>query len=91
MRHFDLLNVQHVVIYVLPTVIFMVIFGLALGYTHFRTRRSATKMGKIKYEFPDNIRDRDAPFPLCLSLIIAGTILWGFFYILMTGWLGVKI
>jgi hypothetical protein len=25
------------------------------------------------------------------NLIIAGAVLWGFFYILMHGWLGVKI
>ncbi len=91
MRHFDLLNFQHVVLYLLPTLIFMVIFGLALGYSHFRTARSATKMQTVKYEFPAHITDRDAPFPLCLILVIAGTIIWGFFYILMTGLLGVKI
>lgn len=91
MRHFDLLNFQHVVLYVLPTLIFMVIFGLALGYSHFRTRKSAKRMQTVKYEFPAGIRDMDAPFPLSLLLIIAGTIIWGFFYILMTGLLGVKI
>ncbi len=91
MRHFDLLNFQHVILYLLPTLIFMVIFGLALGYSHFRTRHSAKKMHAVKYEFPADIKDMDAPFPLCLILVIAGTIIWGFFYILMTGLLGVKI
>jgi hypothetical protein len=91
MRHFDLLNLQHVFLYLVPTLIFMVIFGLALGYSHFRTSRSAKKMQTVKYEFPADIKDMDAPFPLSLILIIAGTIIWGFFYILMTGLLEVKI
>ena len=40
--------------------------------------------------FP-RIEDRQAPFPLALLLIIAGTVVWAFFYILVIGLWGVKI
>jgi len=37
MRHFNLLNFQHIVLYVFPTLIFMVVFGLALAFSHLRS------------------------------------------------------
>ena len=46
---------------------------------------------KIIYRFPEGIEDRNAPFPLVMMLIIAGTLAWVFFYIVGTGLLGVKI
>ena len=91
MRHFDLLNFQHVILYILPTFIFMVIFWLALGYKHLHSRDAEQRKTKITYTFPEGIEDRDAPFPLSMLLIIAGTVIWAFFYILGTGLLGVKI
>ena len=91
MRHFNLLNFQHIVLYVLPTLIFVLIFGLALAYSHLKSKDAEERKQKIIYRFPEGIEDRDAPFPLSMMLIIAGTILWVFFYILGTAWLGVKI
>jgi hypothetical protein len=91
MRFFDLLNFQHIVLYVLPTLIFMVVFGLALAYAHFRRKDSEERQKAIYYTFAEGIQDRNAPFPLALTLIILGTVLWAFFYILGIGVLAVKI
>ena len=91
MRHFNLLNFQHVILYILPTFIFMVIFWLALGYRHLHSQDAEERKTKITYTFPEGIEDRDAPFPLFMLLIIAGTVIWVFFYILGTGLMGVKI
>ena len=91
MRLFNLLSFQHIVLYIFPTLVFMVIFGLALAYSHLKSDDAEEKKKKIIYRFPEGIEDRDAPFPLAMILIIAGTIIWVFFYILGTGLLGVKI
>ena len=91
MRFFDLLNFQHVMGYVFLTLIFILIFGLALAYSHLESDDAKERMKKIIYRFPEDIEDRDAPFPLAMMLIIAGTLIWLFFYILLTGLLGVKI
>ncbi len=91
MRHFNMLNFQHIILYLFPTLIFMVIFGLALSFSHLQSKDSEERKKKIIYRFPEKIEDRNAPFPLSMLLIIAGTIIWVFFYILGTGLLGVKI
>lgn len=91
MRLYALLNFQDIVLYVFPALIFMVLFGLALSYAHFRTKGSEERKGRVYYTFPEEIEDREEPVPVALGLIIAGTIIWAFFYILITGFLGVKI
>lgn len=91
MRHFNLLNFQHIMGYLFPTLIFIWIFGLALAYTHLKSDDAEERKRKIIYRFPEDIEDRDAPFPLSMMLIIAGSVIWLFFYILMHGVLGVKI
>jgi len=91
MRYFDLLSFQHIMLYLFPTLIFMLIFALALGFSHLRSEDEKARKEKIIYRFPDGIEDRDAPFPLSMILIIAGTLIWVFFYILGTGLLGVQI
>ena len=91
MRLFNLLNFQHIMLYLFPTLIFMLIFGLFLAYSHLESDDAKERMQKIIYRFPEDIEDRDAPFPLAMMLIIAGTLIWVFFYILLTGLLGVKI
>jgi len=91
MRFFHLLNMQHLVGAIFPTLLFMVIFGLALKYSHFNGPDAQKRKERIIYRYPDGIEDRDAPFPLAMTLIIAGTVIWVFFYILMTGLLGAKI
>ncbi|MFO7553717.1 MAG: hypothetical protein R6W88_00800 [Desulfobacterales bacterium] len=91
MRLFNLLNFQHIMLYIFPTLIFIWIFGLALAYSHLESDDAKERKQKIIYRFPEDIEDRDAPFPLSMMLIIAGTVIWVFFYILVTGLLGVKI
>ncbi|MBU0987537.1 MAG: hypothetical protein KKH68_09815 [Proteobacteria bacterium] len=91
MRFFSLLSFQHIMLYVFPTLIFMVIFGLALAFSHLRSEDTEARKQQITYRFPEDIEDRNAPFPLSMMLIIAGTLVWVFFYILGTGLMGVII
>jgi len=91
MRFFTVLNTQHVILYIMTTLLFILVFGLALSYGHWVTRDAEERKKRILYRFPDGIEDRNAPFPLAIALIIAGTLVWTFFYILGIGLLGVKI
>jgi hypothetical protein len=91
MRFFDLLNFQDIMLYAFPALIFILIFGLFLAYSHFHTHDSEERKTKIQYRFPAGIGDRYAPFPLAMSLTILGTVIWVFLYILVTGLLEVKI
>jgi hypothetical protein len=90
-RFFELLNFQQVMAYIFLTLVFILIFGLALAYSHLKSDDAKEREQKIIYRFPGGIEDRDAPFPLAMTLVIAGTLIWLFFYILLTGLLGVKI
>lgn len=91
MRFFELLNFQHVMAYVFPTLIFMVVFGVGLAFGHLNSKDAEARKTKIAGRFAEGIEDRNAPYPLVMMLIIAGAVIWGFFYILMHGLLGVKI
>jgi hypothetical protein len=91
MRSFDLLNLQHIILYFFPAVLGILIVGMVLGYVHIRTSRSEERMKRSYHNFPEDIEDRQAPFPLSLILIIAGTVVWAFFYILVIGLWGVRI
>lgn len=91
MRYFYQLNFQHIMLYLFPTLIFIVILALALGRSHFGAPDSEERKRKILHVFPEGIEDRNAPFPLFMSLVVIGTVVWGIFYILMNGLLGVKI
>lgn len=91
MRFFDLLNFEDIMLYAFTALIFILIFGLFLAYSHFHTRDSEERKTKIHYRFPAGIGDRYAPFPLAMSLTLLGAVVWGFLYILVTGLLEVKI
>jgi hypothetical protein len=41
--------------------------------------------------YPEGIESRNAPFPLAMTFIIAGTVAWAFFYILFMGMFQVVI
>jgi hypothetical protein len=69
----------------------VVLFAVALGYLHFRRKDSEEREKKIIESYEDGIEGRNAPFPLVLILVLAGTIVWAFSYILMMGLHGVKI
>lgn len=91
MRFYELLNFQHLMLALFPTLLFVIIFALALGFSHFRKEGDAIREKHILYRYPDGIEDRNAPFPLAMILIVVGTVLWAVCYILFTGLLGVKI
>jgi hypothetical protein len=91
MRFYALLNLQHVILYIFPTLVFILLFGLGLSYAHFHTQDAEERKNRIIHRFPDDLEERKAPFPLVIMLIIAGTLIWAFFYILGTGLTGVKI
>lgn len=91
MRFFALFNFQHIMAYLFPTLVFMVVFGVGLAYAHLHSKDAEERKTKIIKRFAEGIEDRDAPYPLVMILIIAGAVIWGFFYILMHGLLGVKI
>ncbi len=91
MRLFALLNFQHVMGYLFAGLLFMVIFGLGLSYAHLRSEDAETRKTAIIARYREGIEDRDAPYPLMMMLIIAGTFIWGICYILAHGLLGVKI
>lgn len=91
MRFFDLLSFRHVVLFIFPTLIFIILFYAALSRSRFEKRDSEEKERMISRVYPGGIEVRKAPFPLILVLVIIGFLLWGFFYTLGTGLLGVKI
>ena len=91
MRFFDLKNFQDVMLYLFPTLVFLLVFWAGLGYSHFRTRANREREERVVEVYPEGFSTRNAPFPLVLSLTIAGAVIWAFFYILFTGLLGVKI
>ena len=91
MRFYTVLNLQHVILYIFPTLVFILLLGLGLSYAHFYTQDAEERKNRITLRFPDGIEERNAPFPLVLTLIIAGTLIWAFFYILGMGLVGAKI
>jgi hypothetical protein len=91
MRFYTLLNFQHVVLYLFPTLVFILLFGIALAYSNLQGTDTEKGKKKIHTRYPEGIEDMQSPFPLSLILIILGTVLWVFFYILGVGILEVKI
>ncbi len=91
MRFFNLLNIQHLVMAVFPALLAVVLVGIALSYSHFSGKASEDLMNRVTGTYPDGIEERNAPFPLFLFLLILGTVLWGFGYILMIGLTGEAI
>jgi hypothetical protein len=91
MRIFEVLNIQHFVMYLFPALAFILIFAAGLGYLHVRRRASAERLNRIIENYPGGIEGRNAPFPLVVTLIIAGTLVWSLLYIVLTGSLKVRI
>jgi hypothetical protein len=77
--------------YLFPALAFILIFAAALGYVYVRRRTSDERVTRIIEEYPGGIEGRNAPFPLVVTLIIAGTLVWCLLYIVLTGLLKVKI
>jgi hypothetical protein len=91
MHYFELRNIQHFLCYLFPAFVSVFLIAAALAYSHFRTRGSDEDKKGFYHAYPDGIVDEKGPFPLVLILVIAGTIIWAFFYILFIGLLEVKI
>jgi hypothetical protein len=91
MRFFQLLNIQHFVVYLFSAIVTVLLLAAALGYTHFRGEDSEERRTKIVHTYPSEIEERNAPFPLFLTLVILGTVLWAVGYIVAHGIYGVKI
>ena len=91
MRYFELLNLQHFVLYLLPALVSILIFAVGLGFYYFRRPDSAERERRIIEEFSGGIKGRNAPFPWIIILIIGGTVVWSVAYILLIGFLEVKI
>lgn len=91
MRLFELVGIEDFVLYFFPSLAFIFVFAAGLAFTHFRSKDSEKKLTTIIEKFPGGIEGRNAPFPLVLYLIIAGTVIWALSYILYIGLLGVKI
>ena len=91
MRYFELLGIQHFVMYLFPAVALIALFVIGLGFYHFKSKDSAERETHIIENYPGGIQGRNAPFPIVVYLIIAGTVIWVLAYILLIGGLGVKI
>ncbi len=84
-RYFELLNIQHFVLYLLPALTALLVFASALGYMHFRGKEDDPDQDSTGHVFPGGIREQNKPFPLVLILVLSGTVIWGFGYIIISG------
>ncbi|CAB5088503.1 hypothetical protein D3OALGA1CA_1128 [Olavius algarvensis associated proteobacterium Delta 3] len=91
MRLFHLINLEHVFLYVFPTLVFIVVFWVFLRFSHFHNADSEERTYKTVNRFPEELADREAPFPLGITLTVIGTVLWVFFYILWHGVMEIQI
>ena len=91
MRYFELLGIQHFVMYLLPALAFVALFIIGLGFYHFHRPDSAERKTRVIEKYSGGIGGRNAPFPVVIYLILAGTVIWVFGYIMIIGILGVKI
>jgi hypothetical protein len=78
MRYFTLLGIQHFIMYLFPALATIVLFIIGLGYYYIRRKDSEDRKKRIIEEFPGGIQGRNAPFPLVVSLTIAGTVIWAY-------------
>ena len=91
MRYFPLLGFQHVVLFLFPSLLLIILLYLGLSGVHFRGKNSEERKKTVVHAYPEGIEAKDSPFPLILIMIIIGFLLWAFFYTFVIGLLGVKI
>jgi len=91
MRLFELLNIQHVVLYFFPGLIAVLLVAAALAFSHFHGKGRDERMHKVTQEYPSELAERNGPFPLVLFLLILGIVIWAVGYILIHGLLQVKV
>jgi hypothetical protein len=90
MRYFEVLGIQHFYMYLFPTIAFIALFIIGLGFYYFNRKDSAERETRIIERYPGGIEGRNAPFPIIAYLTIFGTIAWVLAYILLIGFLKVK-
>ena len=91
MRYFELRNLMDFMAYLFPALAFVVLFGIGLAFTHFIRKNSDKRHKEVIERFAGGIEGKNAPFPLIAYLIIIGTVVWSFLYIVLTGLFEVKI
>ena len=91
MRYFELRNLQDVALFLFPALVFVILFGMGLAFTHFIRKDSEKRHKEIIERFAGGIEGKNAPFPLVVYLIIIGTVIWSILYIVLTGVFEVKI
>ncbi|MDH3797028.1 MAG: hypothetical protein OET21_13190 [Desulfobacterales bacterium] len=91
MRYFQLLGIQHFVMYLFPALATIILFIIGLGYYYIGGKDSEERKTRIIEQYPGGIEGRNAPFPLFVVLILVGTIGWSLAYIILIGVLGVRI
>ena len=91
MRYFEVLGIQHFIMYLFPTIAFIALFIIGLGFYHINRKDSAERESRVIERFPEGIEGRNAPFPIIAYLVLYGTIIWVIAYILLIGILEVKI
>ena len=91
MRYFEVLGVQHFAMYFFPTLAFVALFIIGLGFYYIKRKGSVERESRVIERFPEGIEGRNAPFPIIGYLVLYGTIIWVIAYILLIGLLKVKI
>ena len=91
MRLFELVGIEDFVLYLFPSLAFIFVFAAGLAFSYFRGKESEKKLTTIIEKFPGGIEGRNAPFPLILIMVIAGTVIWAVTYILFIGLGGIVI
>jgi hypothetical protein len=91
MRYFEVLGIQHFFMYLFPAIATIALFVIGLGFYHIHRKDSAERESRIIERYPGGIEGRNAPFPILAYLVVYGTIAWVLAYILLIGFLKVKI
>ena len=69
MRYFELRNLQDVALFLFPALVFVILFGMGLAFTHFIRKDSEKRHKEIIERFAGGIEGKNAPFPLVVYLI----------------------
>ena len=85
MRYFELLNTLHVFALIICALLVFILFGVALGFLPTSGGMGKTLKIKAIQHFADGIGKGEGPYPLIITLVIGGTILWALCYILFYG------
>lgn len=91
MRYFEVLGIQHFFMYLFPAIASIALFIIGLGFYHIKRKDSAERETRIIERYPGGIEGRNAPFPILAYLIVFGTIIWVLAYIVLIGFLKVRI